>query len=423
MIGAAAGIAVLLVLSAAFSGSQTALSAVSRARMQRLEKQGNGRARLVARLIEKRERVIGALSIGNHAVNILAASLATSLLIQLIGNWAIAVATIGLTLLLVVFAEVLPKTLALRHADRVALALAPSVTAVAYLLSPVASTVQRLVNAALRALGSRERPGDLEAADRKLRSAISLHAESGAAVAHERAMLASILDLDHVWVSEAMTHRRSMVTLSADLPAAALVERAMASPYTRIPIWRDEPDNIVGVIHAKDMLRALGAARGEAGAINVAAIMTPPWFVPETTTLAEQLNAFRARHAHFALVVDEYGGLEGLITLEDILEEIVGEISDEHDTATRLIAPQSDGSYLVQGGAPIRDVNRRLGWELSEEEATTIAGLMLHVAQTIPNVGDACEVDGFRFELTARQGNTLTQIRITPPPDVAARAG
>jgi len=423
MIGAVIGIGVLLVLSAFFSGSETALTAVSRARIHHLEKQGNRRARIIARLIEKRERLIGSLLIGNNVVNIFASSLATSVLIELVGDAAVAIATIGMTVLLVIFSEVLPKTFAIRHADRVALAVAPVASAVVHLLTPIALTVQGLVNTILRAVGSREQATDLEAAEEELRGTISLHAQSGAVVAHEREMLDSILDLDRVWVSEVMTHRRSMFTLSAVLPPEELVERAMASPHTRIPVWRDEPDNIVGVIHARDMLRALGAAQGNAAAIDVAAIMTPPWFVPETTTLVEQLNAFRARHAHFALVVDEYGALEGLITLEDILEEIVGEISDEHDTATRLIAPQSDGSYLVQGGAPIRDVNRRLGWGLSEEEATTIAGLMLHVAQTIPNVGDSCEVDGFRFELTARQGNTLTQIRITPPPDVAARAG
>jgi Mg2+/Co2+ transporter CorB len=344
-------------------------------------------------------------------------------LIQLVGDAAVAIATVVMTVLLVIFAEVLPKTFAIRHADRVALAVAPAASAVVHLLSPLAITIQSLVNAVLRAIGSREQPTDHAAAEQELRGTISLHAQSGAVVAHEREMLHSILDLDRVWVSEVMTHRRSMFTLDADLPAKELVERAMASPHTRIPVWRDEPDNIVGVLHAKDMLRALGAAQGDATAIDVAAIMSKPWFVPETTTLVEQLNAFRARHAHFALVVDEYGALEGLITLEDILEEIVGEIADEHDTATRMIMPQSDGSYLVQGVATIRDVNRRLGWSLSEEEATTIAGLMLHVAQTIPDIGDACDVGGFRFELMARQGNTLTQIKITPPHDVTARAG
>jgi Mg2+/Co2+ transporter CorB len=241
-------------------------------------------------------------------------------------------------------------------------------------------------------------------------------------VEHERAMLHSVLDLDRLTVGEIMTHRRSRVMLDADLPPAELVRHALAANFTRLPVWRGEPDNIIGILHAKDLLRALGAARSHDAAIDLAAILAKPWFVPETTNLFEQLSAFRERHAHFALVVDEYGALMGLITLEDILEEIVGDISDEHDVTTRAIAPQPDGSYLIAGSAAVRDVNRRLGWALDAELATTVAGLMLHHAQSIPEVGATCEADGYRFELTARQGNALTQIRVRPPLEVSAPA-
>lgn len=423
MIGSIVGIGVLLILSAFFSGSETALTAASRARIHHLEQQGNRRARIVARLMERRERLIGSMLVGNNVVNIFASSLATSVLIELVGDGAVAIATVMMTVLVIVFSEVLPKTYAIRHPDRAALAVAPAVSLVVLVLSPIAITVQTLVSGILKLFGERAAPSDHEAAEEELRGTISLHAQTGAVVKHEREMLHSILDLDRMTVGEIMTHRRRMLTLDADLPAKELVERVMASPYTRIPVWRGEPDNIVGVLHAKDVLRALGATRGNPEAVDIAAIMAKPWFVPETTNLLEQMTAFRERHAHFALVVDEYGALMGLVTLEDILEEIVGEITDEHDAKTRMIAAQPDGSYLIQGILPVRDVNRRLGWDLDEEEATTIAGLMLHHAQTIPNVGDRCQIDGFRFELVARQGNTLTQIKVTPPPDVAPRAG
>ena len=421
MIPSIIGIGVLLILSAFFSGGETALTAVSRARIHHLEEEGDRRARIVVRLIERRERLIGSMLVGNNIANIFASALATSVLIELVGDGAVAIATVVMTVLVIVFSEVLPKTYAIRHPDSAALAVAPSAAIVVFVLSPIAITVQAVVSGILKLFGERTLSSDHEAAEQELRGTISLHAQSGAVVEHERDMLHSILDLNRMTVGEIMTHRRRMLTLDADLPAKELVERVMASPYTRIPVWRGELDNIVGVLHAKDVLRALGATRGNRETVDIAAIVTKPWFVPETTNLLEQMTAFRERHAHFALVVDEYGALMGLVTLEDILEEIVGEITDEHDAKTRMIAAQSDGSYLVQGILSVRDVNRRLGWDLDEEEATTIAGLMLHHAQTIPNVGDRCEIDEFRFEVAARQGNTLTQIRITPPPDVTPR--
>jgi Mg2+/Co2+ transporter CorB len=418
------GIGILLVFSAFFSGTETALTAASRARIHHLEEKGNRRARIVSRLMMRRERLIGSMLVGNNIVNILASSLATSLLITLVGDdAAVAMATVIMTVLVIIFCEVLPKTYAIRQPDRTALAVAPWAAVVVFVLSPIAIAVQAIVSGILRLLGQKVKPSSPEAAEEELRGTISLHAKSGTVVQHEREMLHSILDLDRLTVGEIMTHRRRMLMLDADMPPRELIEKVMTSSYTRIPVWRGEPDNIIGVLHAKDVLRALGAANGKPDAVKIEPIMAKPWFVPETTNLFEQLNAFREKHAHFALVVDEYGALMGLITLEDILEEIVGDITDEHDTASRMIAPRPDGSYLVQGTATIRDVNRRLGWSLSGEEATTVAGLVLHHAQTIPNVGDSCEVDGFTFEVVHRLGTQLTQIKIIPPREVAAREG
>jgi Mg2+/Co2+ transporter CorB len=205
-----------------------------------------------------------------------------------------------------------------------------------------------------------------------------------------------------------------MDAIDAELPTEAIIDAALKSPHTRLPLWRGEREEIVGVLHAKTLLRALREARGDTSKIDILALAAPPWFVPDTTSLKDQLNAFLKKKAHFAIVVDEYGEVMGLVTLEDIIEEIVGEISDETDVAAALAKPQPDGSLIVDGTVPIRDVNRLMDWDLPDEEATTIAGLVIHEAQTIPNPGQAFTFHGYRFEVLRRQRNRLTSLRVTP---------
>lgn len=408
-------IGVLILMSGFFSGSETALTAASRARMHHLRRKGVHRARTVSRLIEDRERLIGAILLGNNAVNILASALATSVLITLVGDAGVAYATIGMTLVILVFAEVLPKTYALRHADHVALRVAPLVAALVWLLSPMVLAVQAIVSGLLRVIGGQKREIAPDMAQEELRGAISLQADEGAMVKLERDMLHSILDLEDVEVSSIMIHRKNMQTIDADATPEELMEYVVTSPYTRLPVWRDEPDNIVGVVHAKDMLRAVIERRDDLSNLDIVALASPAWYVPETTTLREQLNAFRARHAHFALVVDEYGSLLGLVTLEDILEEIVGDIADEHDVTLRDVVVNADGSLLVPGTTTIRDLNRRYEWHLPDEEAATIAGLVLHEAKEIPDVGQIFRFHGFTVEVRTRQRNQITLLRLVPP--------
>ena len=200
-------------------------------------------------------------------------------------------------------------------------------------------------------------------------------------------MMGGLLDLRDLTVSDVMVHRTEMVTVNADDPPEEIVSAVLKAEFTRIPLWRDKPENIVGILHAKDLLRALKNAEGDLSQIDVMAIALPPWFVPDIRPLSEQLKAFRRRKTHFALVVDEYGEVEGLVTLEDILEEIVGDISDEHDTPVPGVRPQPDGSVNVDGSVPIRDLNRAMDWNLPDAEATTIAGLVIHEARSIPDVG------------------------------------
>ncbi|HUN51136.1 MAG TPA: HlyC/CorC family transporter [Candidatus Sulfotelmatobacter sp.] len=409
-------IILLLALAAFFSAAETALTTASRARMHHLEHEGNRRAALVNRLGRRKDRLIGALLLGNNLANILASALATSVLIRLFGAFGVAYATIAMTALVLIFAEVLPKTWAIQQPDRAALAVAPPVRWAVRLFLPAVQSVEVLVRLVFKLFGvDVSRKLDLMSADDELRGAIALHGSEGNLVKQERDMLGSILDLDLVHVADIMVHRKAMETIDADLPPAALVAAVLASPHSRLPLWRDEPDNIVGVLRTRDLLRAINAASGRLETLDIAAIAAEPWFVPETTSLREQLNAFRQRRARFALVVDEYGALMGLVTLVDILEEIVGEIRDEHDRGAGGIRPQSDGSYIVDGTVTIRDLNRQFDWSLPDEDAATIAGLVINQAKMIPNVGQTFAIGGFTFEILRRQRNQITQLQLRPP--------
>lgn len=415
-------IVLLLFLSAFFSGSETALTAASRARMHALEKDGNDRARLVNQLIKMRERFLGAILLGNNLVNILASALATSLFLQLFGQAGVAYATLAMTALVVIFAEVLPKTYAIANADRFALGTAPILQVIVALFAPLTAGVQAIVRLILRLTTSRTGTGvEGLTPHQELRGAIDLHHQEGRVVKHDRDMLGGILDLRELTVSDIMIHRTKMQMLNADDPPETLVEQVLKSPYTRLPLWQGQSDNILGVVHAKELLRAVREAGGDTSRLDILSVAAKPWFVPDTTSLKDQLNAFLKKKSHFALVIDEYGEVMGLVTLEDILEEIVGEISDELDIAASGIRSLPDGAYVVDGSVPVRDLNRLLDWDLPDVEATTIAGLVIHEAQTIPEQGQAFTFYGFRFEVAKRERNKILQLRITPLPSAQRR--
>ncbi|HLW26665.1 MAG TPA: HlyC/CorC family transporter [Kiloniellales bacterium] len=412
-------ILVLMILSGFFSGSETALTAASRPRMHRLLNQGDKRAEAVHTLWERKERLIGAILLGNNLVNILASALATSLLISLVGEAGVAYATLLMTALVLIFSEVLPKTLALYHADRFALFVARPIQVVVLLLSPVVQVVQWFVALVLRSVGAGpSSESDAERWEEELRGAIDLHqGEDDEEVRHEREMMRSILDLADVEVADIMVHRRNVLTINVDEKPEDLMQLVMNSPYTRLPLWRQTPENIVGVLHVKALFRAVQAAEGDVSSLDVMAIAGKPWFIPDSTDLLSQLQAFRARKEHIAIVVDEYGEMLGIVTLEDILEEIVGDISDETDIGVEGVDLLQDGTAIVAGTVTIRDLNRRCDWRLPDEEASTIAGLVLHEARLIPDVGQTFSFHGFRFEILGRQRNQITLLKITPLSD------
>jgi magnesium and cobalt exporter, CNNM family len=408
----AAVLVFLIVLSAFFSGSETALTASSRARMHSLEKQGDARASQVTALISKRDRLIGTLLIGNNLVNISASSIATVLFLKLFGDSGIAWATLVMTVVVVIFGEVMPKSWAFLNADRFALAVAPVMRVIVFVFAPFAAVAAFIVRAILRVFGVHLEAGEpMLSAHEELRGAVEVLAREGSVVKDDRYRLGGVLDLHELEVSDIMIHRTQMLSINAGDAPEAIIRQVTESPYTRMPVWREEPENIVGIVHARDVLRFM-ARNEDMTKLDVMKIASKPWFVPETTTLKDQLNAFLRRKAHIAVVVDEYGEVRGLITLEDILEEIVGNISDEHDIDVAGVQTQADGSVIVEGSVPIRDVNRALDWELPDDEATTVAGLVIHEAQMIPEEKQAFTFYGKRFVVMRREKNRITKLRI-----------
>ena len=412
LLGLVAVILLLILASAFFSSAETALTAASDARMRQLAGKGNRRARLVERLRDDREGLIGSILIGNNAVNVIASALATSVFISVFDDAGVIWATITMTVVLVVFAEVMPKTYALNHSDKYALVIAPAVRLVVVVLSPLSIALRMLANSLIR-------KGETDETDREeeLRGMIELHGAEGDGDSREtQAMLSSVLDLNEISVEQIMTHRAGVKMIDADSDLESLLREVLASPHTRHPVYSGNLDNIIGVLHVKDLLRAIdrqGADTPPGDGLGLLQdIVSEPYFVPETTLLFDQLQAFRTRREHFAVVVDEYGDLQGIVTLEDILEEIVGDIDDEHDVDLAGLTAQPDGSWIVDGAVTIRDLNRALAWQLPDEDASTIAGLILYESRTIPRPGQEFRFHNIRFRILKRDGNKVTSLRL-----------
>ena len=410
-----AAILFLIVMSAFFSGSETALTATSRARLTEIDRRGSRRASMALKLTNMRERLIGALLLGNNLANITASALATAVLIKAFGDSGAVIASAVMTALILIFAEVMPKTYAIAYPDRSALAVAPIVKVLVAVLGPVVMAVEHIVKFTLRLFGiDTANVQDVLSAHEELRGAIDLHLKEGAVVKKDRDMLGGILDLQDLEVSDLMVHRTKMTLIDGSEKPADIVATVLKSGHTRIPVWRDKPDNIIGILHAKDLFAALQKHGGDASNLDIEDILSPAWFVPDTRPIPDQLNAFLRRKTHFAIVVDEYGELQGLITLEDIIEEIVGDIKDEHDAVAIGVRQKPDGSFIVDGSVPVRDLNRAFDWRLPDEEATTIAGLVIHEARMIPDIGQTFNFHGFQFAVTKKRKHQLTQIKLTP---------
>ncbi|KEO53838.1 HlyC/CorC family transporter [Thioclava indica] len=419
----AGAIVLLLAFSAFFSGSETALTAASRAKLKSQADRGEKGAQTALDVTEDSERLIGAILLGNNVVNILSASLATALLTKTFGQSGVALATVVMTLLVLIFSEVLPKTYAITLPEKVAAKVAAPIKVFTRILAPIVAVVRMIVRGILYAFGMRtDKNQHMFSLQEEIAGALAIGQSEGQVDKEDRDRLLGALDLGNRTVEEIMLHRSQIEMLDISDDPDAILSAVLSSSHTRLPLYRGERENVVGIIHSKDLLRAVEkVVRGGDGNLesvsdlDIAKVMMKPYFIPETTPLDEQMQEFLKRRTHFALVVDEYGDLRGLLTLEDILEEIVGEITDEFDPkADRRLKPTESGDYIVEGAMTIRDFNRETDWNLPDDEANTLAGLVIHEAQTIPTEGQVFAFHGFRFEVAARKDNRLTQLKIRP---------
>lgn len=416
-------ILILLCCSGFFSGSETALTAASRGKLHGMADKGDAGAERALALKEDNERLIGGILLGNNLANILATSLATAVFTRVFGDSGVALATLVMTALVLVFAEVLPKTYAITRPETASTRVAGIISIVITVLSPLVAAVRIIVRGVLRPMGVRIEAGaNMLSVREEIEGALRFGHSEGAVEKEHRDRLLGALDLNLRTVEEIMLHRSKIEMIDANNSAEQILSQCLQSPYTRLPIFREDRENIIGVIHAKDLLRAMDKViRGPDASdtaretFEVMDVAMKPYFIPETTTLDEQMKEFLRRRTHFALVVDEYGALQGLITLEDILEEIVGEITDEFDPdADHPVRKSEDGNFLVDGAMTIRDLNRATEWNLPDDEANTVAGLVIHEAQMIPGIGQCFSFHGFRFEVAGRKDNRLSKLKIRP---------
>ena len=399
------GIFFLLLLSAFFSSSETAITRISDVKIYQWGESKNRKYIKAKELMNSRERVIGILLLGNNIVNILASALATSILIGLFGDKGIIYATLIMTTLIFIFSEVLPKTYAIRESEKLILYASPIIKIFIIILSPINFLVQNLVSSILNITNKETKNNDWK---QNLRGAILLANNKGDVRKPDRIMLESILDLHEVKVSEIMTHRKNIEGINISENIDLIIDLALKSRFTRLPLWKDNADNIIGTLHVKDLLRA----RNTNTNLLINDIMQKPQFISENISLSEQLNNFKKDTVQMAFVIDEYGDLQGLISLEDILEEIVGEIFDEFDK--QIAGPEilSDKSVVVDGAMTIRDLNRSMDWKLPDEEASTIAGLVIDIAQKLPSINETIKIDKFHFTVLERQRTRITKINI-----------
>ena len=398
----------LILLSAFFSSSETALTAVSEARIHELALQGNKKAKTIENILEKKEKMISTILIGNNLVNIVASVYATSFAISFFDQLDLIVVTILLTIVLVIFAEVLPKTYAFSNADKLALNVAPVINIFIFVLTPATFITEHLAK-----LVSKPVVKDEDAKTEELRGMIRLHAGDESRGKERGKMMSSMLDMDEVTIEAVMTHRGAVTMIDVKEVPEVAFKIIGESPYTRIPIYSGNPDNIIGILHAKELFRTLRRRNfKDVDSIKLSELMIQPYFAPETTLLLDQLEIFKTRREHFAVVVDEYGDFRGIVTLEDIIEEIVGEIDDETDIKVKGVKPQPDGSFIVDGSVTIRDLNRSLGWSLPDQNANTIAGLVLYESKTIPEPGQEFRFYNIRFRILQKKANFISQLRL-----------
>ena len=406
----------LIILSAFFSGSETSLTSASKPRMHNLARTGKKNAKIFEELFKNKEMLICTILFANNLVNILASAIATKILIELTNNEGILYATIIMTLMILIFGELIPKTLALSKADQFALKIAPFMRILVYILYPLTVTLNFIATTLLKIFGVNylnfKKEEVSEKREEELRGAIDLHGEDSSK--DEKNMLKSILDLDDITVGSIMVPRKDIFSLPSNIQYNELITKLNNSPHSRIPIWEKNPENIIGIFHIRKLIEIKA---DELKTFNIRSLCQKPWFIPESTRLDNQLLEFKRRKEHFSIVVDEYGEFLGIVTLEDIIEEIVGEIDDEHDVlkiskAAQDIKSISGRSYLVKGNVTIRELNKELNINIPVSNASTVAGLVLYESRTIPKKGQVFSFFDLKFEILSKKNNQITLVKI-----------
>ena len=401
----------LLMISAYLAAIETAVTAASPGRIQKLKAEGNLKAITVLKLFKIKEQVISSLLIANSFFNTLCTTIATSVMIGLYGEeLGTIIASSVMTVLIIVFAEVIPKAIAVARAEKVILTTSGFVVIALKVLGPINYILKKILILFCNIFNiqlSQEISGTEE-----VRGIIEHHLEEGNVFKADRDMLGGILDIGNMTVSEIMIHRSNMITIESTLPIEQITKKALSSSHTRIPVWQDSQDNIIGILHIKDLLRSLYKNNFDYSKITLSDFMTDPWFIPDNALVNLQLHAFRQKRSHFALVIDEYGDLQGLVTLEDILEEIVGQIDDEYDGQNNQIIKKSPNKFMIEGSTSIRDVNRELNWNLPDEHASTFAGLIIHEMHKLPKQGEIVQIFNLKVTIYHRQSNRITMLMV-----------
>ena len=407
-------ILILLMLSAFFSGSETALTASTRSRLTGLNIKGKKNAQIAINLLNNKESLIGAILLGNNLVNILASSLATSLLIKMFGDSGVAYAVLIMTVLIVIFAEILPKSYAISNSEKMALIISPIIRPFVFFLSPITWVMEKIVHGIFSIFGMNyiKNSRSISVQD-EIRGTVDLHHKEGRLYKFDKDMVKGILDLSDIGIEDIMVHRSNMFTVNIDDNANSIIDTVINSPHTRIPVWQNDTENIIGIIHAKNLLRLISTKKGtNISNEDIKKTLLQPWFVPETTTLKEQLQMHLTKRTKLAIIVDEYGALMGMISLEDIIEEIVGDISDEYDVIVKGVNVNYDGSFNINGNVEIRDLNREYGWELPDNEANTLSGLVIHESRSFPKAGQKFNYYGFQFEILETKNNQISLLKV-----------
>jgi Mg2+/Co2+ transporter CorB len=406
-------ILLLLILSGFFSGSETALTASTRSRLTGLSNKGHKNAKTAIELLNKKESLIGAILLGNNLVNILASALATSLSIKIFGDTGVAYAVIIMTALIVIFAEILPKTYALTNSEKLALTVSPIFKPIVYLLWPVTWMMEKIVFFILSIFKIKlEKNMRVLSVEDEIRGTLDLHHKEGRLYKSDKDMVTGVLDLAEVTVEDVMVHRSNMFTVNIDDDPNKILNSVINSSFTRIPVWQNNDENIIGIIHSKHLLKIMSQNR-DITRSDMMQSLIKPLFIPETTSLKEQLKMHLNTKKKLAIVVDEYGVLMGMISLEDIMEEIVGDITDEIDEGLTTVVKNEDGTLTINGGTEIRDINRIYNWNLPEEEANTLSGLIIHESRSFPSEGQVFNYYGFIFEILEVKDNLIHKIKVS----------